>query len=223
MASAESFARAPAADRVDCSAAPSLLPGLEDPFYDWPPVKSCLKSSGRQGRSVRFADAARCLESGAVVEPHPTTRDEWMDELLDARIDEADSSGRSTPERIEAIEAVVHPRVRELVRWQSRRRVHRQLLPADFDRESLEAYAWRLLFQRAHKHMLRNRADCPIRSRLERHKHPALSTRPDPEPAPPAVEHAKPVEASAFVLPLPGGLPGGIPPIPSEFLHLFSP
>ncbi|KAL2163352.1 hypothetical protein VTH06DRAFT_5409 [Thermothelomyces fergusii] len=167
MSSTESFACPPAADRVDDDA--PLGPVRQ---------RRPLPGNGGRGRAARH-DPRRVAG-----------------ELPEASISEAESSGRSTQERIEAIDAAVHPGARDLVKWRGRR---------SFDGDSpVEAYAWRVRYQRAHKH-------------------PALLTQPDPQPDPPAGGRGLPAEAPPCLLPILGGLPGGVPHVPSELWHLFCP
>jgi hypothetical protein len=147
--------------------------------------KGCLKSAGatpRQGLSVRFAEDARCLVSGAPVPPHPTTRGKWMKALAHARFVQAFLAGRTREEVMDDIEAIDPRRVAH-TRWQATRRLRLFLDPEHVDPWDVEALVFRLLFRRARKHMLRNMVGCPIQSRRDRGKHPALSG-PDPDPEP---------------------------------------
>ncbi|KAH6623431.1 hypothetical protein F5144DRAFT_595602 [Chaetomium tenue] len=198
----ESRPSSPAANVPATNPVAAVLPGMDPPGWRWPwPAdvpdperpKSCLKSAGatRQPLSVRFADDARCLVSGSPVPPHPTTRPEWMKALAHARFVQAFRSGRTRQEVMDDIETIDPRRVAH-TRWQGTRRVRWLLDPEHIDPWDAEALVFRLLFRRSRKHMLRNMAGYPIRSRRDRGNHPALLGSPEPEleteqgPDPPA-------------------------------------
>ncbi|KAH6847514.1 hypothetical protein B0I37DRAFT_354250 [Chaetomium sp. MPI-CAGE-AT-0009] len=196
----ESRTHSPAANPPAANPAAAVLPGMDPPGWRWRwPAdvpdpnrpKSCLKSAGptRQGLSVRFADNARCLVSEAPAPPHPTSRDEWMKALARARFVQEFMNGRTREEIMDDIDGI-DPRRVEQTRWCCVRRVRWILDSGDIDPWDLEAYAFRLLFRRSRKHMVRNMVGCPIRNRRDRANHPALGgpdTDPalEPEPDPP--------------------------------------